>query len=171
METLTLEQALELLSYPRVVGRHPSSDAEITAQDGPNGPYLRMGTESRSLPGGHDQMRSVTVEEAVAILAAPRRGRQRGPQAPLAELGKHPDSGDEITLRDGRFGAYVTDGTVNASIPKGRDPSKVTLDDAIEMLVAREEKMRAEGKDPRAKKPSRPRRKSRPKARSRAKSA
>ena len=171
METLTIEEAIELLSYPRVVGKHPSDGTEITAQDGPNGPYLRWGTESRSLTGGHEQMRSVTVDEAVTILAAPRQRRGRTPQAPLAELGKHPDSGDEITLREGRFGPYVTDGTVNASIPKGRDPSKVTLDDAIEMLVAREEKMRAEGKDPRAKKPSRPRRKSRPKARSRAKSA
>jgi DNA topoisomerase-1 len=156
METVTIEQALELLSYPRVVGVHPLKDVEITAQDGPNGPYLRCGDESRSLEN-IKQMRAIGLEEAVAVLAEPRR---RGGAAPaqqvIAELGEHPDSKGNITVRNGRFGPYVTDGTVNASLPKGRDPKNIGLEDAINLIATREERMRAEGKDPRAaKKPKR----------------
>jgi DNA topoisomerase-1 len=156
MQTVTIEQALELLSYPRVVGVHPLTDIEITAQDGPNGPYLRCGTDSRSLEN-IEQMRVIGLQEAVAVLAEPRRGRGAGPsQQVIAELGEHPDSGGKITVRNGRFGPYVTDGTVNASLPKGRDPKNIGIEDAVNLLATREERMRAEGKDPRApKKPKR----------------
>ncbi len=156
METLTLDQAKLLLSFPKVLGTHPESGEPITAQDGPRGPYVRMGNEYRSLEGGHEQLATVTLDEALALLAQPRAGRgaPRGPQV-MAELGKHPDSGEPITVRSGRFGPYVTDGTVNASVPKGRDPSLLSLEDAIDLLARREEKLRSEGKDPRAPKRTR----------------
>ena len=150
MEAITLDQALELLIFPKVVGTHPKSELEITAQDGPNGPYIKMGDESRSLED-HEQMRKLTLLEAIAILAEPRRRRgQRTSQQVLAEVGKHPDSDAPITVRNGRFGPYVTDGVVNASLPKGRDPKNIDLQDALDLIAAREERMRAEGKDPRA---------------------
>src|SRR5690606_1176497 len=93
--------------------------------------------------------------------AEPRKFGRRGPsQSILKELGEHPDTKARVTIRSGRFGPYVTDGVVNASVPKGRDPNALEMDDAIELLAAREEKLRAEGKDPRAKKPASPRRSS-----------
>ncbi|MDA0365378.1 MAG: type I DNA topoisomerase [Chloroflexi bacterium] len=154
METLTVEQARLLLSFPKVLGKHPESDTDVTVQDGPRGPYIKAGTESRSLEG-HDHLARVTLEEALALLAKPREGRggRSSPQV-MAELGAHPDRGDQVTIRAGRFGPYVTDGTVNASVPKGRDPSAVTIDEAVDLLARREEKLRSEGKDPRA--PKRP---------------
>ena len=109
-----------------------------------------MGDESRSLED-HEQMRKLTLLEAIAILAEPRRRRgQRTSQQVLAEVGKHPDSDAPITVRNGRFGPYVTDGVVNASLPKGRDPKNIDLQAALDLIAAREERMRAEGKDPRA---------------------
>lgn len=150
METITLEQALELLSFPRTIGIHPESGIEITAQDGPNGPYIKMGDESRSLEN-HEQMRNLSLLEAIATLAEPRRRRgARSSQAVIAEIGKHPDSEATITVRNGRFGPYVSDGVINASIPKGRDPKNVDLQAALDLISAREERMRANGEDPRA---------------------
>ena len=149
MESITLDEALELLSYPRVVGTHPEAGEEITVQDGPLGPYVKMGSESRSLEN-HEQMRRLTLFEAIAILAEPRRGRGRRSAQILADLGKHPDTEAPITVRNGRFGPYVTDGVVNASLPKGRDPQNIDLQGALDLIAAREERLRAEGKDPRA---------------------
>jgi len=151
METITLEQAQELLSFPKTLGAHPESGQEIVAQDGPRGPYVRMANEYRSLED-HAHLARVTLEEALALLAQPHArgaGRGRGPQA-LAELGAHPERGDAISVRSGRFGPYVTDGTVNASVPRGRDPSSLTLEEALDLLARREERLRADGKDPRA---------------------
>ena len=148
MEDLALEQALELLSYPRTLGTQPDGGDPITVQDGPSGPYVRAGSETRSLRD-HEHMRSIDLDEALALLKEPKRSR-RGAAAALATLGAHPDSAAPIEVRSGRFGPYVTDGVVNASIPKGRDPATVTLDDAIELIATREARLRAEGKDPRA---------------------
>jgi len=155
MEHVTLEDALMALEFPKVLGQHPETGKDVTAQDGPNGPYVKSGTESRSIEGGHSQMADLTLEEALRILAEPRKFGRRGPSASvLKELGEHPDNKGTVTIRSGKFGPYVTDGTVNASLPKGRDPQAIEMDDAIELLAAREEKLRAEGKDPRAKKPT-----------------
>jgi DNA topoisomerase-1 len=148
-ETLTLQDALMLLSFPREVGRHPESGEPITAQDGRFGPYLKMGSETRSL-SEHELLATIDLEGAVELFKQPKPSRRGGSRAVLAELGQHPQSGDAIVVKDGRYGAYVTDGVVNASVPKGSDPATVTLDKALELLVAREQKLRDQGKDPRA---------------------
>ena len=150
-DTVTLEQAIMLLSFPREVGKHPESGEAITAQDGRYGPYLKAGSETRSLDN-QEQLATITLDEAVAKLKEPKKGRGRGAAAVIADLGAHPESGDNIQVKTGRFGPYVTDGTVNATVPKGTDPAGVDLDQALELLAKREAKLRAQGKDPRAKK-------------------
>ncbi len=154
METLSLDDALMLLSFPKVLGAHPDTGEPVTAQDGPNGPYVRSGKDSRSIEGGHFAMKTLTLDEAVKLLAQPRQFGRRVAQSVLAELGEHPDSKAAITIRTGKFGPYVTDGVVNASLPRGREPKTLTLQDGIDLLAAREEKLRSEGKDPRAPKPA-----------------
>jgi DNA topoisomerase-1 len=149
-ETLTLEDALKLLSFPRTLGTHPETGAIITVQDGRFGPYVKMGNETRSL-ASHEQLSTLTLEEAVALLAQPKlRGRGAArQQQPAIEVGKHPDSGAAILLKQGRYGPYVTDGVVNASLPKGFQPAELTLGKAVELLAAREQRLREQGIDPR----------------------
>jgi DNA topoisomerase-1 len=162
VETITLEQALLLLSFPRELGQHPETKSMITAQDGKFGPYIQMELpedkrETRSLEN-HEQLRSIDLAGALELLSKPRvsrRGQRNAPQAPLAELGDSPVTGSKIEVRSGRFGPYVTDGQVNATIPSNRDPQKITFDDALELIAAREQRMRDQGKDPRAPKPAR----------------
>jgi DNA topoisomerase-1 len=135
---VTLDDALRLLSLPRVVGADPETGAEITAQNGRYGPYLRMGSDSRSLER-EDQLFTVTLDEALALYAQPkRRGRQSA--APLAELGDDPVSGKPIQVKDGRFGPYVTDGETNATLRKGDEPESVTLQRAAELLAEKRAK-------------------------------
>jgi DNA topoisomerase-1 len=151
-ESLTLEDALLLLSFPRELGRHPETGEPITVQDGRYGPYVKMGSETRSLES-QEQLATISIEEAAAKLAEPKRGRRGGGAASaIADLGVHPRSGLSIQVKSGRFGPYVTDGTVNATIPKGTEPGSVSLEQAVELLARREEKLREQGKDPRAKK-------------------
>jgi DNA topoisomerase-1 len=153
MESVTLEQALEILEFPKTLGVHPVTGEPITVQDGPNGPYMRMGKDSRSLRD-HDHMRSVALDEAVRIFAEPKRGRAFS-STTIKELGEHPTSKAPIRILKGRFGPYVTDGTVNASIPSGRDPATVEFDDALELLAAREQRLRDQGIEPGARVPRR----------------
>ncbi|MGF1662346.1 MAG: type I DNA topoisomerase [Kineosporiaceae bacterium] len=135
MDTVTLDDALRLLSLPRLVGRDPESDAEITAQNGRYGPYLRKGSDSRSLES-EDQIFEVTLERALEIFRQPKRGRGRGAAAsPLRELGPDPVSGATITVRSGRYGPYVTDGTTNATLRSGDEPDSVTPERAAELLA------------------------------------
>jgi DNA topoisomerase-1 len=133
--TVTLEEALQLLSLPRVVGTAADGE-EITAQNGRYGPYLRKGTDSRSL-GGEDQLFTVTMAEAEAIFAQPKQRRGRVAKPPIADLGPHPESGAPVRVLDGRFGPYITDGTTNATVPRGVQPEAVTLDEAVELLRER----------------------------------
>ncbi|MSP22414.1 MAG: type I DNA topoisomerase [Dehalococcoidia bacterium] len=155
IESVTREDALEILQFPKTLGTHPVTGEPITVQDGPNGPYMRMGAkDSRSLRD-HDHMRSVDLDEAVRILAEPKRGRSFAAAAALKELGEHPTSKAPMRILKGRFGPYVTDGTVNASIPSGRDPATIEMDDALELLAAREQKMREQGIEPGARTPRR----------------
>ena len=152
MEDVTLEDALMALEFPKTLGKHPENGKDVTVQDGPNGPYVKAGAESRSIPGGHAEMAEMDLEAALKLLAQPKQFGRRQAQSVMKDLGEHPDTKLNLTVRSGRFGPYVTDGTVNASVPKGRDPQALTREEAIELIAAREEKLRSEGKDPRAKK-------------------
>ena len=137
LQTVTLEDALKLLSLPRVVGVDPDSKEEITAQNGRYGPYLKRGNDSRSL-ATEDQMFEVTLEEALKLYAEPkRRGRQGAAAPPLRELGNDPASGKPMVIKDGRFGPYVTDGETNASLRKGDDVLSITDARASELLADR----------------------------------
>jgi DNA topoisomerase I len=139
IEEVTLEDALRLLSLPRVVGE---VDGEpVTAQNGRYGPYIKRGSESRSLES-EEQLFTVTLDEVKALLAEPPRRRGRGAtrRGPLKELGADPASEKPITVRDGRFGPYVTDGETNASLRRGDTPDGITLERAVELLAERRAK-------------------------------
>jgi DNA topoisomerase-1 len=137
LATITLEDALKLLSLPRVVGVDPESKEEITAQNGRYGPYLKKGTDSRSL-ADEDQMFTVSLEEALKIYAEPkRRGRQGEAKPPLRELGVDSISEKPMVIKDGRFGPYVTDGETNASLRKDDEVETITDDRASELLADR----------------------------------
>ncbi len=132
---VTLEQALELLCLPRPVGVDPSTGEEIVARNGRYGPYLQRGTDSRSLKT-EEQLLEVTLDEALALFAEPKERRfGRAAASPGREIGADPATGSTITLREGRFGPYVTDGSVNASLRKGDDAESLTLDRAAELLA------------------------------------
>ena len=137
LQTVTLEDALRLLSLPRVVGADPQTGEEITAQNGRYGPYLKRGTDSRSL-ATEEQLFDVTLDEALKIYAEPkRRGRQGAATPPLRELGVDQASGKPMVIKDGRFGPYVTDGETNASLRKGDDVLSITDERASELLADR----------------------------------
>ncbi len=151
LETITLEDALRLLGLPRVVGVGEDGE-DVVARNGRYGPYVQKGKESRSL-GSEEQLLTISLEEALALLAQPRQGRGRAAAAPpLKEFGPDPVSGKPIVLKEGRFGPYVTDGETNASLRRDDDPDTVSHDRAIELLADR----RARG--PAKKRPARGRR-------------
>jgi DNA topoisomerase-1 len=138
LDTVTLADALRLLSLPRVVGADPESGEEITAQNGRYGPYLKKGTDSRSIEG-EEQLFDITLEQALAIYAQPKqRGRQSA--APLRELGNDPVTGNPIVVKEGRFGAYVTDGETNATLRKADAVESVTVERAAELLAEKRAK-------------------------------
>jgi DNA topoisomerase I len=144
LDTVTLEDALKLLSLPRVLG---DIDGEaVTAQNGQFGPYLKKGTDSRSLES-EEQLFTVTIEQAKEIFAKPKqRGRGRAAAAPpLRELGEDPASGEKVVVKEGRFGPYVTDGETNASLRKGDEVESITIERAAELLAERREKVAAGG--------------------------
>jgi DNA topoisomerase-1 len=141
VETVTLDDALRLLSLPRMVGKDPTSGEEITAQNGRYGPYLKKGTDSRSL-GNEEDIFTVTLDEALKLYAEPkRRGRQAAASAPsLKELGNDPASGKPMVVKDGRFGPYVTDGEFNASLRKSDSVETLTDERAAELLAEKRAK-------------------------------
>jgi DNA topoisomerase-1 len=139
LDTVSLEDALRLLQLPRVVGAAPDGE-EVVARNGRYGPFVQKGKESRSLES-EEQLFTISLEEALALLAQPRQRRgQRAAAKPLRELGADPGGGKEIVLNEGRFGPYVTDGETNASLRKGDDPETITLDRAVELLAERRAK-------------------------------
>ena len=138
LETVTLEQALELMSLPRVVGTD-AEGVEITAQNGRYGPYLKKGTDSRSLTS-EEQIFTITLDEALAIYAQPKTRGRAAAAAPLKELGNDPVSGQPVTVRSGRFGDYVTDGEYNATLRKDDTVEEITLERAAELLAERRAK-------------------------------
>jgi DNA topoisomerase-1 len=138
LETVTLEQALQLMSLPRVVGADVDG-VPITSQNGRYGPYLKKGTDSRSLDN-EEQIFSITLDEARAIYAQPKQRGRAASKPPLAELGPDPVFGRPMVIKEGRFGAYVTDGEVNATLRRGDDPSTMTADRAAELLAEKRAK-------------------------------
>ncbi len=135
LDTVTFEDALKLLSIPRLVGVHPEDGEEVMAHNGRYGPYLTHGKETRSLPD-EPSIFTVTVEEALKILARPK-ARGRNAAASGTEIGEDPATKIMIQIKDGRFGPYVTDGTTNASLRRADNPDTLTLERAAELLADR----------------------------------
>jgi DNA topoisomerase-1 len=135
-ETVTLDDALRLLTLPRVLGE--SEGEEVTAANGRYGPYVKRGKESRSLES-EEQLFVVTLEEALALIAQPKQRGRAAAAPPLKELGDDPASGKPIVLREGRFGPYVTDGETNASLRAGDSIEEITPARAAELLQLRRE--------------------------------
>jgi len=133
VDTIDLDTALKLLELPRVVGVDPATDEEITAQNGRFGPYLKKGADSRSLES-EQQIFDIDLEQALAVYAQPKYGARRASSA-LAEFDPDPVSGKPIRIRDGRFGAYVTDGETNVTIPRGQQVQDITFEIAVQMLA------------------------------------
>ena len=139
LDDVTLDQAIQLLTLPRILGTDPATGEEITAVNGRYGPYIKRGADSRSLDS-EDQLFTVTFEGALEKLAQPKtgRGRQSATAAPpLRELGSDLVSGKPVTVRTGRYGPYVTDGEVNASLRQSDSPESITQERAAELLAAR----------------------------------
>ncbi|RRD47102.1 type I DNA topoisomerase [Tessaracoccus sp. OH4464_COT-324] len=141
LDAIDLATALQLMSLPRVVGT-AADGVEITAQNGRYGPYLKKGTDSRSL-GSEDEIFTITLEAAEAIYAAPKtRGRQAA-AAPLLELGADPANGKPVVVKSGRFGPYITDGETNVTVPRGEDPATLTAARAFDLLAEKRAKPKA----------------------------
>ncbi|WP_436702017.1 type I DNA topoisomerase [Nocardioides sp. BYT-33-1] len=139
LDTVTLEDAVKLLSLPRVVGADPESGEEITAQNGRYGPYLKKGTDSRSLTS-EDQIFAITLDEALKIYSQPKQRGRAAAAPPLKELGNDPVSGQPVVVKAGRFGEYVTDGEYNATLRKDDSVESITLERAAELLAERRER-------------------------------
>ncbi len=139
LDTITLADAVKLLSLPRVVGTDPETGDDITAQNGRYGPYLKKGTDSRSIES-EEQLFTITLEEALKIYAQPKQRGRGAATAPLKELGNDPVSGQPIVVKSGRFGEYVTDGEYNATLRQGDSVESVDLERAAELLAERRAK-------------------------------
>jgi DNA topoisomerase-1 len=136
VESVTLEDAVRLLSLPRVLGKDPGSGEEITALNGRYGPYVKRGSDSRSLES-EPALFTVTLDEALALFAQPKLRGRRTAAPPLKELGNDPSSGKPMVVREGRFGLYVTDGETNASLRKGDAVETLTPERGAELLAER----------------------------------
>ena len=148
LSTITLEDALKLLSLPRVVGVDPADGVAIVAQNGRYGPYLTKDKDSRSL-GSEAEIFTVTLEQALALFAQPKQRRGRGQaKPPLRELGNDPTTGLPIVIKEGSWGPYVTDGTTNASLRSADDPATMSVERASDLLSERRSKEALEGLEP-----------------------
>src|SRR5690606_3870282 len=149
LATIDLETALRLLDLPRVVGVDPESGEEITAQNGRYGPYLKKGTDTRSLTE-EDQIFDIDLAGALELFAQPKYGNRRASSALKEFDAPDPESGKAIKIKDGRFGAYVTDGTTNATIPRGETIEEIDFDRAVQLLA--DKRAKGPAKKPAAKK-------------------
>ncbi|MCW2759326.1 MAG: topoisomerase 1, partial [Nocardioidaceae bacterium] len=138
LDTVTIDDALKLMSLPRVVGEDASGE-EITVQNGRYGPYLKKGTDSRSITS-EEEIFTITLDQALAIYAQPKQRGRGAATAPLKELGNDPVSGQPVVVKAGRFGEYVTDGEYNATLRKDDSVDAITLERAAELLAERREK-------------------------------
>jgi DNA topoisomerase-1 len=140
LETIDLATALRLLTLPRVVGKDPESGEEITAQDGRYGPYLKKGTDSRSL-SSQEQIFDITLDEALAIYAQPKQfGRRGSAKPPLREFGLDPTNEKPVVAKEGRFGPYITDGETNVTVPRGTTVEELTVEQALNLLAEKRAK-------------------------------
>ena len=128
VDSVDLELAIKLISLPRVVGKHPDTGIDITADYGRYGPYLKMDKSNARLIGPATPL-TVTVNEAVELLSKSKKGSSE-----LKTLGKHPDTGEELVLKEGRYGPYISDGKLNAALRSGNDPDSITLEEAVELI-------------------------------------
>ncbi len=150
--TIELETALRLLSLPRIVGVD-AEGTEITAQNGRYGPYLKKGTDSRSL-ATEEQLFDITLEQSLQIYAQPKTRGRAAAKPPLAEFGSDPESGTPVVVKDGRFGPYVTDGTTNATLRRDDEIESLTAERAYELLAEKRAKGPTTRKSAAAKKPT-----------------
>ena len=139
-ESIDLQTALKLLALPRELGQDPGSGETVLAANGRFGPFVKRGDDIRSIPKGSSPL-EITLDEALALLAQEKKGRRRGAPAPIKVLGDHPLTSKELKVLSGRYGPYVTDGKINASIPRGFKPEDVTMDQAVDLLRARQERI------------------------------
>ena len=136
LDTITMDDALKLLSLPRVLGTDSETGEEITVQNGRYGPYLKRGTDSRTLTS-EDELFSINLEQAVDIYKQPKVRRRGVAKPPLKELGADPETKRAIIIKDGRFGMYVTDGETNATLRRGDTVEAMTIERALELLAGR----------------------------------
>ena len=135
LDTITFDDALRLLSLPRIIGQYEGVD--ISVQNGRYGPYMTHGADSRTLTS-EDQIFTVTLEEAIDIYKQPKVRRGRGaPKPPLKELGADPATGRNLIIKDGRFGMYITDGETNATLRRGDTVEFMTIERGLELLAGR----------------------------------
>ncbi|MFR9672855.1 type I DNA topoisomerase [Streptomyces sp. TR02-1] len=139
LDTVTLQDALKLLSQPRLVGQDPESGTDITAQNGRYGPYLRKGGDSRSLES-EEQIFTITLDQALALYAQPKQRGRAAAKPPLKELGTDPTTEKPVVVKDGRFGPYVTDGETNATLRTTDDVESITSQRAYELLAEKRAK-------------------------------
>ncbi len=162
-QDVTFEVALKLLQFPKNVGKHPELNDDVVVANGRYGPYVKCGAETRSIPTDEVSLLDVDLAKAIEILKLPKRmGRTSQPKS-LRDIGVHPVSEKKIQLKAGRYGPYVTDGEINASLARDADPNTLTLEDAVNLLSARAAKV-AEGGGPRRKRASKPKQAATPKA-------
>ncbi len=151
--TLTLDEAVKLLALPRNLGKHPETGLAVVVSNGRFGPYVKSGEETRSVPLAEMSPLDMTFEDALRLLSQPKaRGRQAAVAKSLRDMGPHPTSGKELSIKAGRYGPYVSDGEVNASLPRGRAPETLSMEEAVELLSARAAKIAEEGGLPAKKK-------------------
>ena len=156
--TVTLEEAIKLLSLPRELGNDPESGQIITVQNGKYGPYLKRGADSRSIDS-EEKIFSITLEEAVELYKLPKYGARRTAATPLREFGEDPASKNLVVAKSGQFGNYVSDGVINATVPKDEDLDEMSSDRAFELLAIRREKLGVEpGEAPKTQKKTRKKR-------------
>ena len=142
VEDIDLEKALKLLSLPRIVGQHPDDGVDIEANLGRFGPYVKHGKLYANVPDV-EELFEIGINRAVTLIeekrANPRAGRGQAAK-PLRELGEHPETGDPVNVMDGRYGPYVKHQKTNATLPKGTEPDKITLEEALVLIVEKEKK-------------------------------
>ena len=151
-DDVNLEVALALLALPREIGAHPETGEPVVAANGRVGPFVKSGDEIRSIPADVATPLDITLEQAVELLKQPKGRRRAAKPEPLRDLGEHPTTGKALKVLSGRYGPYVTDGEINASLPRGVKPEELAVEQAVELLEARAQRIQEGGGKPRGRK-------------------